>query len=190
MTMTSELFTVESIKEQKALYPYKETKARHSRQHYQQRVAALLDGFSTKTVGLAYRDWDHQQEIQVAMPPANRLPKQERIHKSSDVLLAVHTLMRDKSTRNEWVVAHHVLDLMRQRMWLAGSVPWASFLDFPTAPWHLRLATSSIATKMSSFCCSVGARGLLLVNTATVDSRELNCKELAGQSHISLITCM
>ena len=155
MAMSSELFTVESIEEQKALHPYKETKARHSRQHYQQRVAALLHGFSTKTVGLAYCDWDHQQEIQVVMSPANRLPKQERIHKSNDVLLAVHTLMREKSTRNKQVVARHVLDLMRQRMWLAGSVHWAFFLDFPTAPWHLWLATSSIATKMSRFCCSV-----------------------------------
>ena len=83
--------------------------------HYQQRVAALL-GYSTKTVGLAYRDWHHQQEIQVTMPPANRHPKQQRIPKSNDVLLAVCTLVREKRSRNERVV-RHVLDLMRQRMW-------------------------------------------------------------------------
>ena len=65
-----------------------------------------------------YRDWHHQQEIQVAMPPANRLPKQQRIPKSNDVLLAVRTLVREKRSRNERVVARHVLDLMRQRMWL------------------------------------------------------------------------
>ena len=85
--------------------------------HYQQRVAALL-GYSTKTVGLVYRDWHHQQEIQVAMPPANRRPKQQRIPKSNDVLLAVRTLVREKRSRNERVVARHVLDLMRQRMWI------------------------------------------------------------------------
>ena len=135
-------------------------------------------------MGLAYRDWDHQQEIQVVMSPANRLPQQERIHKSNDVLLAVHPLMREKSTRNKQVVARHVLDLMRQQMWLAGSVHWALFLDFPRAPWNLRLATSRIAMEMSSFCSSEGARDLLLFNTAIVDSRELNCKELARQSHI------
>ena len=67
--------------------------------HYQQQVAALL-GYSTKTVGLIYRDWHHQQEIQVAMSPANRLPKQPRIPKLNDVLLAVRTLVREKS-RNE-----------------------------------------------------------------------------------------
>ena len=60
--------------------------------HYQLWVSALL-GYSTKTVGLVYRDWHHHQQIQVAMPPANRLPKQQLIPKSNDVLLAVRTLV-------------------------------------------------------------------------------------------------
>ena len=93
-----------------------ENPAQKPKGHYQQRVSALL-GYSTKTVRLVYRDWHHHQQIQVAMPPANRLPKQQRIPKSNDVLLAVHTLVREKRS-NERVVARHVLDLMRQRKWL------------------------------------------------------------------------
>ena len=94
-----------------------ENPAQKPKGHYQQRVSALL-GYSTKTVGLVYRDWHHHLQIQVAMPPANRLPKQQRIPKSNDVLLAVRTLVREKRSSNERVVARHVLDLMRQRKWL------------------------------------------------------------------------
>ena len=94
-----------------------ENPAQKPKGHYQLRVSALL-GYSTKTVGLVYRDWHHHQQIQVAMPPANRLPKQQCIPKSNDVLLAVRTLVREKRSSNERVVARHVLDLMRQRKWL------------------------------------------------------------------------
>eukprot|EP00731_Ephydatia_muelleri_P025274 Em0017g357a len=72
-----------------------ENPAQKPKGHYQQRVSALL-GYSTKTVGLVYRDWHHHQQIHVAMPPANRLPKQQRIPKSNDVLLAVCTLVREQ----------------------------------------------------------------------------------------------
>eukprot|EP00731_Ephydatia_muelleri_P016301 Em0009g725a len=45
-----------------------ENPAQKPKGHYQLRVSALL-GYSTKTVGLVYRDWHHHQQIQVAMPP-------------------------------------------------------------------------------------------------------------------------
>ena len=77
-----------------------ENPAQKPMEHYQQRVSALL-GYSTKTVGLVYRDWHHHQQIQVAMPPANCLPKQQRIPKSNDVLLAVRTLVQEKHSSNK-----------------------------------------------------------------------------------------
>ena len=50
------------------------------------------------------------------MPPANRLPKQQHIPKSNDVLLAVRTLVREKRSRNERVSQCVTSD--KQRMWL------------------------------------------------------------------------
>ena len=134
------------------------------KEHYQQRVAALL-GYSTKTVGLVYRDWHHQQEIQVAMPPANRLPKQQRIPKSNDVLLAVRTHVREKRSRNErffavlfWVFQHFLGIFGLRRVVCDENI----LLLFPLL-----------------FAPSVGARGLLLFSAAVVVSGDLGCKELA-----------
>ena len=41
--------------------------------NYQRRVSSVL-GYSSKTVGLTYRDWNRKQEIKVAVAAANRKP--------------------------------------------------------------------------------------------------------------------
>ena len=56
--------------------------------YYQRQVSSVL-GYSSKMVGLTYRDWIHQHKINVAHAGANRNPKCQRIPKSKHVLLAV-----------------------------------------------------------------------------------------------------
>ena len=69
--------------------------------NYQRRVSSVL-GYSSKTVGLAYRDWNRKQEIKVAVA---RKPKCQRIPKSKQVLLSVRALVRQQRGNSERVVA-------------------------------------------------------------------------------------
>ena len=85
--------------------------------NYQRRVSSVL-GYSSKTVGLTYRDWNRKQEIKVAVAAANRKPKRQRIPKSKQVLLSVRALVRQRRANSERVVARHILDLMRERSWI------------------------------------------------------------------------
>ena len=100
------------------------------------------------------------------MPPANRFFKRQRIPKSIEVLLAVRTFIREKRAKNERVVAHHVLDLMR-------SSSTSGLLTNQTP----KLMPMTIA---SFFFFTVRARGLLRFNTVIVVSKgkELICTEL------------
>ena len=74
--------------------------------YYQRRVSSVL-GYSSKTVGLTYRDWNRKQEIKVAVAAANRKPKRQRIPKSKQVLLSVRALVRQRRANSERVVARH-----------------------------------------------------------------------------------
>ena len=85
--------------------------------NYQLQVSSVL-GYSSKTVGLTYRDWLHEHKISVAHAGANRSPKCQRIPKSKRVLLAVRALVRERQAKSERVVARHILDLMHRRRWL------------------------------------------------------------------------
>ena len=82
--------------------------------NYQRRVSSVL-GYSSKTVGLTYRDRNHKHEIKVAVAAANRKPKHQRIPKSKQVLTA---LVRQQRANSERVVARHILDLMREGSWI------------------------------------------------------------------------
>eukprot|EP00731_Ephydatia_muelleri_P030056 Em0021g579a len=83
----------------------------------QRRVSSVL-GYSSKTVGLTYRDWNRKQEIKVAVAAANHKPKRQQIPKSKQVLLSVRALVRQQRANSERVVARHILDLMRERSWI------------------------------------------------------------------------
>ena len=85
--------------------------------NYQRRVSSVV-GYSSKTVGLTYRDWNRKHEIKVAVAAANRKPKRQRIPKSKHVLLSVRALVRQRRANSERVVARHILDLMRERSWI------------------------------------------------------------------------
>ena len=63
-----------------------------SKSNYQQRVGSVL-GYSSKTVGLTYRDCHRKHEIKVAVAAANRKPKCQRIPQSKHVLLSVRALV-------------------------------------------------------------------------------------------------
>ena len=54
------------------------------------------------------------------MPPANCRPKQQRIPKSQDALLAVRTHVREKRARNERVAAPDY-SIIPSHLWLALS---------------------------------------------------------------------
>ena len=85
--------------------------------NYQRRVSSIL-GYSSKTVGLIYRDWNRKHQIKVAVTAANCNPKRQRIPKSKQVLLSVRALVCRQRANSERVVARHILDLMREQCWI------------------------------------------------------------------------
>ena len=93
------------------------------------------------------------------MPPANRFFKRQRIPESIEVLLAVRTFIREKRAKNERVVAHHVIDLMRSSS-TSG------------------LLTNQTPKLMPMTIAFFHPRGLLRFNIVIVVSKELICTEL------------